>query len=348
MNSAVPFEISYHNFGHESLSNITADNMDDTFRLGVAYHKRIGSKLTAECPPWNNNPQSEKYPIYVDNGIFVFNRSEAGTGLPYEVIDNLWIVSRNGYFTPSSDLTGDIDSAIANGTVIAYYSHPEDGFQGSSRGGFQTSLAYARSKVDSGDLWATTLSEIGRYWEAKSDVNTTTAVVSGDTITVDINLANYDAQRFGIPYLTFVTTMPNAESYAKITVNYPTTQILNSSAVRISDSNVIYTIYLNPAGTTNVEIQGVDISLYGRRQHQYAGSQYRFNAADGCKQRPAGNDNGGGKQHGRLIFRQYNLSVQHRPERFKNNGLQRRRRHMADDDRTIRGERPYQLLCKRY
>ncbi len=76
LNSAVPFEISYHNFGHESLSNITETNMDDTFRLGVEFHKRIGSKLTAEAPPWNNNPDSSRYPIYVNNGIFVFNRSE--------------------------------------------------------------------------------------------------------------------------------------------------------------------------------------------------------------------------------------------------------------------------------
>jgi hypothetical protein len=263
MNSTVPFEISYHNFGHESLSDITADNMNDTFRLGVAYHKRIGSKLTAEAPPWNNNPQAEKYPIYVQNGIFVFNRSENGDGLPYEVIDNLWIVSRNGYFDASSDMTGDIDSAITNGTVLAYYSHPEDGFQSSSRGGFQTSLAYAKLKVDSGSLWATTLSEIGKYWEAKSDVNTTNTVLDSDTITVDITLSNYDVQKFGIPYLTFITSMPNAASYAKITVNYPLAQTLNSSAVRISDANVIYTIYLNPAGTTNVEIKGVDTPYTG-------------------------------------------------------------------------------------
>ncbi len=258
MNSDVPFEISYHNFGHESLSQITAENMDDTFRLGVAYHKRIGSKITAEAPPWNSNPQSSKYPIYVANGIFVFNRAEGAMGEPYEVIENLWIVPRSGSFNASSDLSGQIDTAIADGKVLAHASHPEE-FYMSDRSGFQTTLAYARSKVDSGELWATTLSQIGRYWEAKSDVATITTVVDSNTTTVSIILNDYDAPRFGIPYLTFVTTMPNAASYAKVTVDYPSIQTLNSDAVRIVDTDVIYTIYLNPTGTTNVEIKGVDM-----------------------------------------------------------------------------------------
>jgi hypothetical protein len=257
MNSTVPFEISYHNFGHERLDAITAENLDDTFRLGVAYHKRIGSKIMSEAPPWNSNPQPEKYPIYVDNGIFVYNRYEGAMGEPYEVIDNLWIIPRNGSFNASSDLTGQIDTAIANGKVLAHASHPEE-FYMSDRSGFQTTLAYARSKVDSGELWATTLSEIGRYWEAKSDASAVTTIVDSNTTTISITLNDYDAPRFGIPYLTFVTTMPNTASYAKITVDYPSTQTLNSDAVRIVDANVIYTIYLNPTDTTNVEVEGVD------------------------------------------------------------------------------------------
>ncbi|MHC4499046.1 MAG: DUF2341 domain-containing protein, partial [Planctomycetota bacterium] len=258
MNSDIPFEISYHNFGHESLSNIDANNMDATFRLGVAYHRRIGSKLTAEAPPWNNNPQSSKYPIYVQNGIFVFNRMNGSTGEPYEVIEDLWIVPRNGAFNSGTNLTSSIDSVITNGHVLAPYSHPEDGFNTSSRGGFQTSLAYASSKVDSGELWATTLSEIGRYWEAKSNISAVTETVDGNTV-VSITLTDYNEATFGIPYLTFISTMPNAENYAKITVDYPSTQTLNSDSntVRVEDSNAIYTIYLNPIGTTNVTIEGV-------------------------------------------------------------------------------------------
>ena len=258
MNSAVPFEISYHNFGHEKLGSITADNMNNTFRLGVAYHKRIGSKLTAESPPWDSNPQSSKYPIYVQNGIFVFNRSEGAMSEPYEVIEDLWIIPRNGSFTAASNLTSVIDSAIADEKVLAYYSHPENGFHGSDRSAFQTSLAYAKSKVDSGELWAATLSEIGRYWEAKSDVRPDTTIVDSNTTAVSIILSNYDAQRFGIPYLTFITTMPNAAAYAKITVDYPSIQTFNSDAARIVDTNVIYTIYLNPTGETCVEIKGID------------------------------------------------------------------------------------------
>ncbi len=257
MNSDVPFEISYHNFGHERLNAITAENMNDTFRLGVAYHKRIGSKIMSEAPPWNADPQPEKYPIYVDNGIFVYNRYEGVMGEPYEVIENLWIIPRSGSFNASSDLTGQIDTAIADGKVLTHASHSEE-FYMSDRSGFQTTLAYARSKVDSRELWATTLNQIGRYWEAKSDASTVTTVIDGNTTAVSITLNDYDAQRFGIPYLTFATTMPNAAGYAKITVDYPSTQILDSNAVRIADANVIYTIYLNPTGTTNVEIEGVD------------------------------------------------------------------------------------------
>ncbi|MHC5076823.1 MAG: DUF2341 domain-containing protein, partial [Planctomycetota bacterium] len=180
-------------------------------------------------------------------------------GIPYEVIEDLWIVPRSGSFNSGSDLSSLIDSAISNGTVLAHYSHPEDGFEGSSRGGFQTTLAYAKSKADSGELWATTLSEIGRYWEAKSDVNITTSVIDVNTIGVDISLDDYNSVLFGIPYLTFITSMPNDASYAKITVDFPSTQILNSdsNSVRVVDANAIYSIYLNPIGTTSVEIKGL-------------------------------------------------------------------------------------------
>jgi hypothetical protein len=53
--------------------------------------------------------------------------------------------------------------------------------------------------------------------------------------------------------------MPKAAAYAKITVDYPSIQTLNSDAARIVGSNAIYTIYLNPTGITNVEIKGVGI-----------------------------------------------------------------------------------------
>ena len=181
MNSEVPFEISYHNFGHEALGSINETIMNSTIRLGVEFHKRIGSKLTADAPPWNSNPQSSKYPIFVQNGIFVFNRMQ-GAADPYEVIENLWIIPRTGSFSAGSNLNSQIDSHISNGQVLAIYSHPEDGFDSTSRPGFQNSLAYARTKVDSGELWATTLSEIGRYWEAKSDVSTITQVVGNKTL----------------------------------------------------------------------------------------------------------------------------------------------------------------------
>ncbi len=147
INSYVPFEISYHNFGHDDLGQISEKNLNDTFRLGVEFHKRIGSKLTSEAPPWNINHQTYKYPYYVQNGIFVFNRMDGAMKEPYEVIENLWIIPRAGAFSAGSDFRSLIDTAINNGVVYADYSHPEDGFQSGSRSGFQTSLAYARSKV---------------------------------------------------------------------------------------------------------------------------------------------------------------------------------------------------------
>ena len=220
MNSSVPFEISYHNFGHESLSDITEQNMEDTFRLGVEFQKRIGSKITAEAPPWNNNPDPSRYPIFSNNGMFVFNRKENDRSVPYEVVDDLWVIPRDVAFNSTTDMTTVIDDVIADGTVLADYSHPEDGFESASRAGFQTSLAYAASKVASGDLWATTLSEIGRYWEAKSDVSASTTIAGGKT-TVQIDLTDYDAVMFGIPYLTFVSDMPDVSPYAKITRRLP-------------------------------------------------------------------------------------------------------------------------------
>ena len=230
------------------------------FSHGVDFHKRLGSKILTEAPPWNNNPQEEKYPIYTQNGIFVFNRMEGTESIPpYEVSPNLWIIPRFDAFTASTNMIAWIDAAIANGGVLANYSHPEDGFANSSREGFQTSLAYAKSQVDAGLLWATTPSEIGRYWEAKSDANVVTQFIDGKTI-VDITLPDYDSTLFGIPYLTFRSSMPNASSNAKITVDYPSTQVLNSnsSTVRVVGTDVTYTIYLNPVGTTRVEIEGVD------------------------------------------------------------------------------------------
>ena len=171
LNSSVPFEISYHNFGHESLLHITEGPFASTFSLGVNYNKRIGNKIRSDAPPWNYNPSADKYDTIVDNGIFVFNRWESPMQEPYEVYPNLWVIPRAAQFIVTTDLRPSIDTAIADGVVLADFSHPENGYEGSTRTNFQTSLAYAKSKVDSGDLWATTLSEIGRYWEAKSIAN---------------------------------------------------------------------------------------------------------------------------------------------------------------------------------
>ena len=266
LNSSVPFEISYHNFGHESLSNLSSAEINATFGLGVQYHRRIGNKIRAEAPPWNNNPSTASYPVYLQNGIFVFNRSEGPMQDPYEddVIDNLWIIPRAGAFNASTDFRSTIDTAITNGVVFADYSHPEDGFDSSNRSAFQTSLAYAQTKVASGELWATTLSEIGRYWEAKSIASISEINADGKTI-VDVTLPGYNAALFGIPYLTFQSPMPNVNSFARITVDFPSSQVLNSnsSTVRVVDGQVTYSIYLNPTGTTHVEIEGVEPPFTG-------------------------------------------------------------------------------------
>jgi hypothetical protein len=258
LNSSVPFEISFHNFGHESLGDISAELMALTFSHGVEFHKRIGSKIRSEAPPWDINPKQSEYPIYTENGIFVSNRMESHMSQPYEVIPNLWIIPRFAAFNASTDMASWIDDAIANKSVLANYSHPEDGFSHPNRRGFQASLAYAKSKVDAGELWATTLSEIGRYWEAKSDASSSTQFADGKT-DVAITLSNYNKVLFGIPYLTFKSTMPDASAYARITVDYPSTQILNSNSktVRVSGGVATYTIYLNPDGKTNVQIEGI-------------------------------------------------------------------------------------------
>ena len=142
--------------------------------------------------------------------------------------------------------------------MLADYTHPENGFESTSRPYFQASLAYAKTKVDSGELWATTLSEIGRYWEAKSDASIIKSTADGKTI-VDVTLPGYNAALFGIPYLTFKSSMPNGNSHARITINFPSTQILNSDSetVRVAGGQVTYSVYLNPAGTTHIEIEGL-------------------------------------------------------------------------------------------
>ena len=76
LNSTVPFEISFHNFGHESLSHLTVTQVENTLGLGVDYHQRIGNKIRSDAPPWNYNPSAERYPILVNHGIFVYNRLE--------------------------------------------------------------------------------------------------------------------------------------------------------------------------------------------------------------------------------------------------------------------------------
>jgi len=258
LNSSVPFEISFHNFGHESLGDISAELMGRILGLGVEFHKRIGSKIRSETPPWNFNPNHSRYQIFTQNGIFVFNRVEAHMSQPYEVIPNLWIIPRFEYFDANTNMNGWIDDAIANHCVLANGSHPKDGFAYPDLRGFQASLAYAKARSEAGELWTTTLSEIGRYWEAKSDASTVTRFADGKT-NVTITLTDYDAALFGIPYLTFKSPMPDSSAYAKITVDYPFTQILNSSSktVRVSGEEVTYTIYLNPSGPTNVQIEGV-------------------------------------------------------------------------------------------
>lgn len=258
MNSAVPHEISFHTFGHGGLNKLPGYILDETFRLGRKYHKRIGSKITAQAPPWNGNPIEARYPIFVDHRIFVYNRFEETTSPPHEVIENLWVIARHRGFDAETDLRSEIDAVIEAGHVLAPYSHPEDGFSNPTRTGFWATLAHARDKVQAGELWATTLSEIGRYWEAKSDVVTQTS--SGDGLTsVDISLANYDRETFGIPYLTFKSPMPDDSRYARISVDFPSNLVLNSnsSTVRVEDGMAVYTIYLNPDGNTRVNIEGV-------------------------------------------------------------------------------------------
>ncbi len=258
MNSSVPHEISFHTFGHGGLNKLPGYILDETFRLGRDYHKRIGSKITAQAPPWNGNPIEERYPIFVDHGIFVYSRFEETTAAPHEVIENLWVIARHRGFDADTDLRSEIDAVIADGHVLAPYSHPEDGFSNPERTGFWDTLAHAQAKVKSGELWATTLSEIGRYWEAKSDVGTVTRTVDGAT-TVDITLTDYDTETFGIPYLTFKSPMPDGSDFARISVDFPSNLVLdsNSSTVRVEDGMAIYTIYLNPVGTTRVRIEGV-------------------------------------------------------------------------------------------
>jgi hypothetical protein len=258
LNSSVPFEVSYHNFGHESLYHLTEAQVDSTLGLGVDYHKRIGNKVRSDAPPWNYNPPVGRYPILVDNGIFVYNRLEGAMSEPYEAYPNLWIIPRASQFTVDTNLTSWIDQAITGEVVLANYTHPENGFESTTRPNFQTSLAYAKSKVDSGDLWATTLSEIGRYWEAKSIASITAEIIDGITF-VAVTLPGYDAELFGIPYLTFKSDMPNSNSNARITVDFPSTQSLNSDSetVRVADEQVTYSVYLNPSGTTHIEIEGL-------------------------------------------------------------------------------------------
>lgn len=258
MNSVVPFETSYHNFGHESLPDMDAETMDAAFRLGVEYHRSVGSKVMTQAPPWNHAPHPSTLPIYGQNGMFALSRLENKTGVPNEIIEDLWIVPRNKVFHVDTDLTSDIDAAIAAGHVLSPYSHPEDGFERSERSAFQDSLAYAKQKVESGELWATTVAEIARYWEAKSNVSVQTQMEDGKTI-VDISLQDYDVSTFGIPYLTLVSPMPNDSAHAKVAVNYPTPQVLNSASetVRVEEQSVIYSVYLNPLETTRIEIEGV-------------------------------------------------------------------------------------------
>ncbi|MCK7613642.1 hypothetical protein [Roseibium sediminicola] len=258
MNASVPHEISFHTFGHGGLNKLPGYILDETFRVGKIYHKRIGNKITAQAPPWNGNPIEARYPIFVDHGIFLYNRFEETTAKPHEVIENLWVIARHRGFDADTDLRDDIDAVIAAGHVLAPYSHPEDGFAKPSRDGFQKTLAHAQAKVQSGELWATTLSEIGRYCEAKSDVGTVTRSGEGAT-TVEITLNDYKTETFGIPYLTFKSPMPDGSEFARISVDFPSDLTLNSNSdtVRVEDGLAVYSIYLNPNGPTNVRIEGV-------------------------------------------------------------------------------------------
>lgn len=258
MNTSVPHEISFHTFGHGGLNKLPGFILDESFRLGRDYHKRIGNKITAQAPPWNGNPIEARYPIFVDHGIFVYNRFEETTAPPHEVIDDLWVIARHRGFDAQTDLRDDIDAVIAAGHVLAPYSHPEDGFSNPERDGFQTTLAHARAKVDAGELWATTLSEIGRYWEAKSVVATDTRIEDGATL-VDITLPGYNSSTFGIPYLTFKSPMPDASAFARISVDFPSPVVLNSGSatVRVEDGMAVYSLYLDPDGPTRVRVEGV-------------------------------------------------------------------------------------------
>ena len=110
----------------------------------------------------------------------------------------------------------------------------------------------------------------GRYWEAKSDASVSTVVVDANTTVVDVVLSAYNASKFGIPYLTFMTPVSNPAASYRVDVDYPFVVSLNSNSsfVRVNGSALVYTVYLNPAGNTHITvikvvspfIAGVDIN----------------------------------------------------------------------------------------
>ena len=59
--------------------------------------------------------------------------------------------------------------------------------------------------------------------------------------------------------------MPNGNSHPRITINFPSTQILNSDSetVRVADGLVTYSVYLNPGGITHIEIEGLTTPFTG-------------------------------------------------------------------------------------
>jgi len=261
LKSPVSHEIGSHTFGHIQMDLADEAIIAGELQEAQSLWKSMGIKTTSLAPPWNANPQSSKYDEIKNAGIFVYNEVGAFTA-PFELTEDLWTVRRSANNFAYNSLSDEIDVAIAKGLAIGEYSHPGD--IGGQRALFQDNLAYIKSKVDVGELWAVTMSDIARYWEAKSNaVLSTHPAGDAKTLGVDINLFNYDVSSFGIPYLTLQTKVSNPEGLYRITVDFPSLVALNTSSPGVRDENglLTYTIYLNPSGTTHVRIEEVKQSF---------------------------------------------------------------------------------------
>src|SRR3989338_4830360 len=258
LNASLMHEIGTHTFGHMQLDLINESALSAELSEAVSAWKPFAIKPTSLAPPWNANPQLSKYDEIISNGVFTYNKA-GPYAQPAEIAGDLWSVPRSLENFANNDLTAEINYIIENGLVMADYSHPVDVGGGNGRMNLQNNLAYMKSKVDSGELWATTQSEIARYWEAKSDAIIETYVINGTSKQVNVTLPGRSEERFGIPGLTLKTPVSNSSGIYKISVSYPSGVILNtnSSLVRNENGVLVYTVYVNPQGTTTITIEEV-------------------------------------------------------------------------------------------